>query len=104
MSAEQFLGMLVIALVTLAGLFSAVYKPLNKNTEAMTTLALKLSYLSDQLDEQKNEFKEHKGEFEKYKDKVRESQKRQWDEIDRHSDKLKEHEHMIEQIRKEKEE
>ena len=47
MTEAQYLGMLVIALSSLIGLFAMVYKPLSENTKAMTTLGLKLEYLTE---------------------------------------------------------
>lgn len=38
MSEIEFLGMLVLSLATLIGLFAVVFKPLNANTKAMLNL------------------------------------------------------------------
>ena len=51
MSEAEFLGMLVLALTTLIGLFSAVYKPLKNHTEAMTENTCQLKNLTKSFDE-----------------------------------------------------
>lgn len=84
----EFLGMLVISLTTLIGLFAVVFKPLNANTKAMAELVSRLDILTIRMDERDEELKEHIKEFDKYKEKVRESQKRQWDKIDELSDNM----------------
>ena len=99
MNEAQFMGMLVFALATLIGLFAVVYKPLSKNTEAMTKLTMKMEEFTRRMDERDREFREHKQEFdnyktehekehENYKERIREGQKRQWDKIDELSDDM----------------
>lgn len=82
MSEAEFIGMVVLSLSAIFGLFAVVYKPLQNNTKAMTTLTLRLDYLIDRMDKHEENYKQHLEDFEKYKEKVRESQKKQWDEID----------------------
>lgn len=88
MSEIEFLGMLVLSLATLIGLFVVVFKPLNANTKAMAELVSRLDIMTIRMDERDEELKEHIKEFDKYKEKVRESQKRQWDKIDELSDDM----------------
>lgn len=88
MSEIEFLGMLVLSLATLIGLFVVVFKPLNANTKAMVELVSRLDIMTLRMDERDEELKEHIKEFDKYKEKVRESQKRQWDKIDELSDDM----------------
>lgn len=88
MSEIEFLGMLVLSLATLIGLFVVVFKPLNANTKAMAELVSRLDIMTLRMDERDEELKEHIKEFDKYKEKVRESQKRQWDKIDELSDDM----------------
>lgn len=88
MGTAEFLGMLVLSLVTLIGFITAITKPLNKNTKAMTELTMKIEQFAKRLDERDKQFEKHLDDFEKYKEHVRESQKRQWVEIDKHGEKL----------------
>lgn len=88
MTEAEFLGMLVLSLATLVGLFNVVFKPLNANTKKMAELVLRIDRLAEKMDERDGEFKEHLEEFDEYKEKVRQSQKRQWDKIDELSDDM----------------
>ena len=88
MTEAEFLGMLVLSLATLVGLFNVVFKPLNANTKKMAELMLRIDRLAEKMDERDEEFKEHLEEFDEYKEKVRQSQKRQWDKIDELSDDM----------------
>ena len=88
MSEFEFLGMLVVSLTTLIGLFAVVFKPLNANTKAMAELVSRLDRMAEKMDERDEELKEHIKEFDDYKEKVRASQKRQWDKIAELSDDM----------------
>lgn len=88
MGEAEFIGTLITSLSIIFGLFMVVYKPLQNNTKAMTTLTLRLDYLIDRMDKHEENYKEHLEDFENYKEKVRESQKRQWDEIDRQKEEI----------------
>lgn len=81
MSESEFIGMVVIALVTLIGLFFAIYRPLNENTKAMTTLTVKVEELTKQINKQDNELKQ-------YKEHMSESQRRQWETINKHTEAI----------------
>lgn len=82
MTEAEFLGMLILALATLIGLFSVIFKPINENTKAMMRLVTRLDAMTEKMDERDEELKEHIKEFDEYKEKVKNSQKRQWDKID----------------------
>ena len=84
--------MLVVGLSSLIGLFALIYKPLSENTKAMTTLGLKLQYLTEKLDREHDEHVKHIQDFEEYKSDMSEKQKQQWKKIDEHSIKIAEHE------------
>lgn len=88
MSEFEFLGMLVVSLATLIGLFVAVFKPLNANTKAMAELVSKMDRITERMDERDEELKKHIEDFDDYKEKVRQSQKRQWDKIDELNDDM----------------
>lgn len=90
MSEFESIGMIVMGLSAIVVLFQAVYKPLNNNTKAITTLTVKLDYMIQRMDDQEEKHNKHIEDFEKYKEKVRESQKRQWDEIDRQKKEITE--------------
>lgn len=99
MSDAQFLGMLVIALGSLATLFCAVYKPLSENTKAMTELTLKIGFLAQKIEEQEKKQEKHEKEFEDYKEHVSQSQKRQWDEISKQNEMLSRHDTEIKNLK-----
>ena len=95
MSEIEFLGMLVICLSSLVGLFAMLFKPLNNNTKAMADLVSKIDRITEKMDERDEELKQHIKDFEDYKNKVRESQKRQWNKIDELSDDVIKIKHSI---------
>ena len=95
MSEIEFLGMLVICLSSLVGLFAMLFKPLNNNTKAMANLVSKIDRITEKMDERDEELKQHIKDFEDYKNKVRESQKRQWNKIDELSDDMIKIKHSI---------
>ena len=91
MQEAEAIGMLVVCLGTLFGLFKIVQEPINKNTSAMTELATKVEQLTKQLEKQENELNV-------YKVHVDESQRRQWDVINEHDAKLVEHNVRLEAL------
>lgn len=95
MGQSEFIGMLVVGLSSLIGLFAILFKPLNDNTKAMAELVSKMDRITEKMDERDEELKQHIREFDEYKNKVRESQKRQWDKIDELSDDLIKIKHSI---------
>lgn len=100
LSEAQFLGMLIVALGSLLGLFTVVYKPLTENTKAMTTLGIKIEHLSEKIEEDRKEHEKHLKDFEEYKEHVSKSQKEQWDAIRENKSKLGEHNKDIEHLKK----
>ena len=88
MGEMEFIGMLIVAVGTVFGVFKSISEPLNKNTKAMTVLTMQIENLSEELKEQKKDFADHKKEFESYKKHVSESQRRQWEKIDEHDIEL----------------
>lgn len=96
MSEIEFLGMLILSLSSLIGLFVMLFKPLNSNTKAMANLVSKIDRITEKMDERDEELKQHIKDFDAYKNKVRESQKRQWDKIDELSDDMIKIKHTIE--------
>lgn len=84
MEQYEIIGIVALALVTLIGLFMTVYKPLNENTKAMTTLAVKVDQLTEQM-------KRQESDFISYKEHMTVSQQKQWDAINENSDKISEH-------------
>lgn len=97
-SEAQFLGMLVIALISLVGLFMAVYKPLSENTKAMTKLGLQMEHLSEKIEEDRKEHQKHLKDFEDYKNHVSDGQKEQWDAIRENSKQLQKHDLELEHL------
>ncbi len=95
MGQSEFIGMLVVGLSSLIGLFAILFKPLNDNTKAMAELVSKMDRITEKMDERDEELKQHIREFDEYKNKVRESQKRQWDKIDELSDDMIKIKHSI---------
>lgn len=97
-SEAEFLGMLILALVALIGLFSAVYKPLSENTKAMTKLGLQIQYLGEKIEEDRKEHEKHLKDFEDYKSHVSDGQKKQWDAIRENSKQLQKHDLELEHL------
>lgn len=95
MGQAEFIGMLVVGLSSLIGLFVILFKPLNNITKAMADLVSKMDRITEKMDERDEELKQHIKDFGEYKNKVRESQKRQWDKIDELSDDMIKVKHSI---------
>lgn len=81
MSTIEFVGMLVAGITALGGMFGIIYKPLNENTKAMTTLTVHVEELTKKMEEHDEELKE-------YKAHVSEGQQKQWDSINRHTEEI----------------
>lgn len=94
MTQAEFLGMLVISLVTLVGLFLSIYKPLKENTQAMTVLTVRVEELTKRIDEQKED-------LEDYKEHVSNGQKKQWEEINKQGEILLKHDMEIKILKRE---
>jgi sensor histidine kinase YesM len=94
------IGLVVIGLTAIVGLFTAISKPVNDNTKAMTVLTMQIEQLANELKEQNKKMEQHEKEFEEYKEHVRESQRRQWDEINKHAADIEETKHELELCKK----
>lgn len=92
MSEAEVIGMFVIGATALVALFTTVYKPLNENTKAMTTLAVKMEQLTEQMRKQEEDFRA-------YKDSQTESQRRQWEVINENSETLAAHDAEIRRMK-----
>ena len=101
MSQTEIVGLVVIGLIAIIGLFTAICKPISDNTKAMTVLTMQIKQLADELKEQNKKMEQHEKEFENYKEHVRESQRRQWDEINKHTADIEETKHELELCKKE---
>lgn len=80
------------AFVLLVGLFMTVYKPLNENTKAMTTLSVKVEQLTEKITKQEED-------FEDYKKHVSVSQQKQWDAINEHENMILQNSMKIEHMK-----
>ena len=88
MTQAEMIGIVIIALTSIIGLFTAVAKPLVRNTEAMTLLNASVRELSGKIDEQNKRIEAQEDALEHYKDHVRESQRKQWDKINEHDRRI----------------
>ena len=99
MTTEEMIGIVVLGLSSLIGIFTALYIPLNENTKAMTKLTMNIEQLAKRIEEQNKRIDEQEEELNNYKDHVRESQKRQWDMLDKHEKDIMETNHNLELCR-----
>ena len=93
------IGIVVLGLSSLIGIFTAVYRPLNENTKAMTKLTINIGQLAEKIEEQNKRIDEQERELNNYKDHTRESQKRQWEVLDKHEKEIIETNHNLELCR-----
>jgi hypothetical protein len=103
MTTAEMIGIVVLGLSSLIGIFTAVYRPLNENTKAMTELTLKMEQLAEKIDEQNKKIEGQEKALLEYKDHVRDSQKRQWDKLDEHDKALQQVSHALEMCKQEHE-
>nr|DAG53328.1 MAG TPA: hypothetical protein [Caudoviricetes sp.] len=103
MTTAEMIGIVVLGLSSLIGIFTAVYRPLNENTKAMTELTLRMEQLAEKIDEQNKKIEGQEKALLEYKEHVRDSQKRQWDVLDEHERMLMETKHKLEMCQKENE-
>lgn len=96
MTTEQMIGIVVLGLSSLIGIFTALYRPLNENTKAMTKLTMNIEQLAKRIEEQNKRIDEQERELNDYKDHMRESQKRQWEVLDKHDKEIMETNHSLE--------
>jgi Sec-independent protein translocase protein TatA len=81
----EMIGIVVLGLSSLIGIFTAVYRPLSENTKEMK--------------EQNEKLEKQNKEIEEYKEHVRKGQKQQWDEIERNEKEIGETKHELELCR-----
>lgn len=84
MTTAEMIGIVVLGLSSLIGIFTAVYRPLNKNTKAMTELTLKVGQLAKEIKDQNDKLEKQNREIEEYKEHVKKGQREQWEVLDRH--------------------
>lgn len=96
MTTAEMIGMVVLGLSSLIGIFTAVYRPLSENTKAMTELTLRVEQLAKEIKEQNEKMEKQNKEFEEYKEHVRKGQKQQWDAIEKNEKEIGETKHAIE--------
>lgn len=96
MTTVEMIGIVVIGLSSLIGIFAAVYRPLSENTKAMTELTLRVEQLAKEIKEQNEKLKKQNKEIEEHKDHVRKGQKQQWDAIERNEKEIGETKHALE--------
>lgn len=96
MTTAEMIGIVVIGLSSLIGIFTAVYRPLNDNTKAMTKLTLRVEQLAKEIKEQNEKLEKQNKEIDEYKEHVRKGQKEQWNAIDRNEKEIAETKHSLE--------
>lgn len=96
MTTEEMIGIVALGLSSLIGIFTALYRPLNENTKAMTKLTINIEQLAKKFEEQNKRIDEQERELNNYKDHMRESQKRQWEVLDKHEKEIMETNHNLE--------
>ena len=99
MTTAEMIGIVVLGLSSLIGIFTAVYRPLNENTKAMTKLSMNIEQLAEKIEEQNKRIDKQERELNNYKDHVRESQKRQWEVLDKHEKEIIDTNHNLELCR-----
>ena len=99
MTTAEMIGIVVLGLSSLIGIFTAVYRPLNENTKAMTKLTINIGQLAEKIEEQNKRIDEQERELNNYKDHMRESQKRQWEVLNKHEKEIIETNHNLELCR-----
>jgi methyl-accepting chemotaxis protein len=95
----EMIGIVVLGLSSLIGIFTAVYRPLSENTKAMTELTLRVEQLAKEMKEQNEKLEKQNKEMEEYKEHVRKGQKQQWDAIERNEKEIGEAKHELELCR-----
>lgn len=88
MTTAEMIGIVVLGLSSLIGIFTAVYRPLNENTKAMTELTLKVEQLAKEIREQNDKLEKQNREIEEYKEHVKKGQREQWEVLDKHELKI----------------
>ena len=96
MTTAEMIGIVVIGLSSLIGVFTAIYRPLSENTKAMTKLTLRVEQLAKEIKEQNEKLKKQNKEIEEHKEHVRKGQKEQWVAIERNEKEIGETKHTLE--------
>lgn len=96
MSDAEFIGMLIVSLGAIVSLLAVLFKPLNKNTQAMTTLSVNMEHLAKSLEEYRNE-------MDRYKEQVSDGQRKQWKKINEHETKIQRHDIEINRLMRKEE-
>lgn len=96
MTTEEMIGIVVLGLSSLIAIFTAVYRPLNENTKAMTKLTSNIEQLAEKIEEQNKRIDKQERDLSEYKDHMRQSQKRQWEVLDKHEKDILEVNHNLE--------
>lgn len=96
MITAEMIGIVVLGLSSLIGIFTAVYRPLNENTKAMTKLTSNIEQLAEKIEEQNKRIDKQERDLSEYKDHMRQSQKRQWEVLDKHEKDILEANHNLE--------
>mgnify|MGYP002770456319 CR=1 FL=1 len=99
MTTAEMIGIVVLGLSSLIGIFTAVCRPLNENTKAMTKLSMNIEQLAKKIEEQNKRIDKQERDLNNYKDHMRESQKRQWEVLDKHEKDIIETNHNLELCR-----
>lgn len=99
MTTAEMIGIVVIGLSSIIGIFTAVYRPLSENTKAMSKLSMNIEQLAEKIEEQNKRIDKQERELNSYKDHMRESQKRQWEVLDKHEKEIVETNHNLELCR-----
>lgn len=99
MTTAEMIGIVVLGLSSLIGIFTAVYRPISDNTKAMTELTVRVEQLAKEMKEQNEKLEKQNKEIEEYKEHVRKGQKQQWDAIERNEKEIGEAKHELELCR-----
>lgn len=92
MTEAQFMGMLVVALISLFALFKAVAKPLIKG---LTELTKSITMLDASVNRLQSDVANIKSDIEKETEHSSQSRKRLWEHNDEQDEKLEDHEKRI---------
>lgn len=96
MTMAEMIGIVVLGLSSLIGIFIAVYRPLSENTKAMAELTLRVEQLAKEMKEQNEKLEKQNKEVEEYKEHVRKGQKEQWIAIEKNEREIGETKHTLE--------
>ena len=63
----EMIGIVVLGLCSLIGIFTAVYRPLSENTKAMTELTIRVEQLAKEMKEQNEKLEKQNKEIRRKK-------------------------------------